>query len=63
MKQKERINLWVTEQIHSFYKEHHKMPIRENEFSEVLDLVYKRIEEQISGYHTKKYITGICVAG
>lgn len=45
MKQKERINLWVTEEIHSFYKEYHKMPARENEFSEVLDLVYKRIEE------------------
>ena len=45
MKQKESINLWLSEEIRSFYKEYHKMPTKEDEFRGVLDQVYKRIEE------------------
>lgn len=44
MKQKENINLWIGQEIRSYYKENGKMPRREQEFQIVLDKLYDRIE-------------------
>lgn len=45
MKQKENINLWIGEEIRSYYKEHGKMPRKEQEFQTVIDKLYDRIEK------------------
>lgn len=44
MKQKENINLWIGQEIRSYYKENGKMPRKEHEFQIVLDKLYDRIE-------------------
>lgn len=44
MKQKENINLWIGQEIRSYYKENGRMPRKEHEFQIVLDKLYDRIE-------------------
>ena len=43
MKQKENINLWIGQEITSYYKENGRMPRKEHEFQLVLDKLYDRI--------------------
>lgn len=45
MKQKENINLWIGQEIRSYYKENGRMPRKEHEFQIVLDKLYDRIEK------------------
>lgn len=44
MKQKEKINLWIGQEIRSYYKENGRMPRKEHEFQIVFDKLYDRIE-------------------
>lgn len=44
MKQKENINIWIGQEIRAYYKEHGRMPRKEQEFQIVLDKLYDRIE-------------------
>ena len=44
MKQKENINLWIGQEIRSYYKENRRMPRKEHEFETVLNKLYDRIE-------------------
>ena len=45
MKQKENINLWIGQEIRSYYKDNGNMPRKEQEFQIVLDKLYDRIEK------------------
>lgn len=45
MRQKENINLWIGQEIRSYYKENGRMPRKEHEFQIVLDKLYDRIEK------------------
>lgn len=42
--QKEKINIWINEEIRTFYKEHGDLPRKPEQFQIVLDQLYQRIE-------------------
>ena len=44
MKQKEKIALWLNEEILSYYREHGAWPTKDNEYRIVLEKLYTRIE-------------------
>ncbi len=44
MKQKEKISLWLNEEISLYYRNHGSWPTREHEYKQVLDKLYARIE-------------------
>ena len=43
--QKEKINIWINEEIRSFYKEGGILPRKQEQFQLVLDRLYQRIDE------------------
>ena len=43
--QKEKINIWINEEIRSFYKEQGILPRKQEQFQLVLDRLYQRIDE------------------
>lgn len=45
MKQKEKINNWINEEIQAYYQKHSKMPIKREAFNIVLEMLYEKIEE------------------
>ncbi len=44
-KQREKISIWINEEIRSFYKEKKVLPRKPEQFIEVVDKLYQRIEE------------------
>ena len=45
MKQKEKINLWINEEIRAYYEHSGKFPRKPEAFTEVLERLYMRIED------------------
>lgn len=44
-KQKEKISIWINEEIRLFYKEKKVLPRKSEQFTEIIDKLYERIEE------------------
>ncbi len=45
--QKEKINIWINEEIRSFYKEQGILPRKSEQFQLVLDRLYQRIDDAV----------------